>query len=298
MDLRSIDLALLASLEMLLAERSVSGAAARLGLSQPAVSAQLKRLRALFDDPILVSAGRGMVLTARAQSIEAPLRRLLGDFTELVRTGAAFDPETSSRHFTIGMTEYAVAISAGRLIGAVRSSAPAITIEVRAIDSRRVQDSLEDGTVDLLIGGDFVINDTLKAVSLYHDPLVFVQRCGHPRGAGPLDAPAMLAADYGAVAIVRSRLGTVVDVALNDHDIGRRVVAKFPSFLPLVDALIRSDLVAILPARVAALFADRLDAFESPLPLPCYSAKAAWHSHNQSDDGHRWLRKLAADVLR
>jgi DNA-binding transcriptional LysR family regulator len=292
-----IDIALLTSLRVLIEERSVSRAATRLGLSQPAVSAQLKRLRSVFEDQLLTPAGRDMALTARARAIEGPLHHILGEIQKLLNVGVDFDPATTAREFRVGMSEYTRSTCSGPFVAAARAAAPNAALTIMPIDGINASERLVDGSIELFICGDLFLTEALKSLTVRSDHQVLVQRKGHPRGCGPVSTGIFSSYEFAGYEH-HSRLGSIIDEGLAANELTRKVSVKAPSFLALADIVAQTDLIAILPSQVALLFRDRLQSFDLPVRLPSYVTKAAWHERQQADSGHRWLRHLAAEALR
>ena len=145
-DLRTLDLNLLKTLDALLDERSVTRAAARLALTQPAVSGMLNRLRDYFDDPLFIRAPHGIVPTTRAEELAAPVKRILADI-DLLLQPVAFDPLQATLTFTLAATDYALRAIAVPFIAALKVRAPAIRVRVIPVDSERMMNSLNAGTL-------------------------------------------------------------------------------------------------------------------------------------------------------
>lgn len=181
-----MDLNLLTSLDMLIEEANVTRAAERLGLSQPALSAQLARLRGIFGDPLLIPSetGRGMIPTARALALRDPLRAALKDLETVVQKPADFDPHRDERTFTIAASDLATMVVGFPLVERLREiSATAIRIGFRSLSSGIAASAvLERGDADLVIGAGQRLPETLKARKLFDERYVVIQRKHHPRG--------------------------------------------------------------------------------------------------------------------
>lgn len=296
MDLRRTDLGLLLALDALLAEQSVTRAAERLGISQPALSAQLARLRDLFGDPLLVQAGTRMTPTPRAAELHAPLHQLLDELQALVRGAQAFDPATSDRVFRIAATDNLHRVCTGALAGAVATAAPGIRLALLAFDARAGWDQLDRGEADLLIASARMTPAEAIGQRLYRDEFVFVQRKGHPRGTGPVDLDQFCALDHVLVSPDGGGFAGATDEALAAIGRRRRVVISLPSFLLVAPLITANDFVAVMPRRLARLQQAELDLFPTPVPIPGYDIHAAWHPRHQRDPAHAWLRRRLAEV--
>ncbi|HEU4537370.1 MAG TPA: LysR family transcriptional regulator, partial [Polyangiaceae bacterium] len=191
--LQDVDLNLLVALEALLAERSVTKAAARLGLTPSATSHALARLRATLGDELLVRARGGMAPTPRGEELLAPLRRALRDLGDLVRGGATFDPASARRELTLAMTDYVEAVLLPPLLERVAARAPGVTLRVRPLKQSDVALPLENGTFAIAVGASFDEAPGLRQQSLFTETMVCVCRQGHPRVRQELDLETYLA---------------------------------------------------------------------------------------------------------
>src|SRR5262249_35566163 len=189
-DLKGADLGLLVSLDALIEEANVTKAAERLNISQPALSAQLARLRDLFDDPLLVSAkgGRGMVPTPRALELKLPLHLALKDLEAVVKRPPTFDPLSADRTFSIAGSDAMTAVlGVGLILRAQKLVGPGVRISFRTPNPDLIAVQLERGQLDLLIGDQRNVPPGLTSQRLYDEHHVMAQRKGHPRGTNALD---------------------------------------------------------------------------------------------------------------
>ena len=302
MDMRqlsSVDLNLLVSLDALLAESNVTRAAARLHISQPALSAQLARLRQLFDDPLLLPAesGRGMIATARGLALRTPLRRALADLGSVIGSEAGFDPATQTRTFQVAIGDNATTLVGLPLIELLGSSAgPGVQIAM----SMSVQDAaashLEEGEIDLLIDAQRAVPDNARMRVLLTQPFVMAQRKGHPRGIGPLDLETYLGLRHVVASTRRGPVHGYMDEYLERLGYRRNVALSVPQFGMAPAVLEKSDYVSTLPAGLLAGFADRLDTFALPFEAPPFALAMAWHPRNHTEPGLAWLRGLTASA--
>jgi DNA-binding transcriptional LysR family regulator len=295
MDLRQADLGLLIALDALIAERSVTRAADRLGLSQPAMSAQLARLRDLFEDPLLVSFGKRMVPTLRATEIQEPLHRLLDELTALVRERQTFDPSKSDRTFRVMATDYMHRIVSLPTMKVLAEAAPKVRLAMVLHDARRAWQALEEDEIELLIASDRLTPKHAKARVLMEEGFVFVQRKGHPRGRKALDVGRFCMLDHILVSPEGGGFSGATDETLAGFGRKRRVVASLPSFLLAAPLVAGTDLVAVLPERLARLMDDAFDIFPLPFKSIRFNVVMSWHARRERDPGHQWLReKIAA----
>ena len=298
MDLKSLDLNLLLSLDALLAEGSVTEASRRIGVSQPAMSAQLARLRALFGDPLLVPSGRRMVPTVRAEALRDPLRCLLQDLLGLVRAQAAFDPASARETFRLGGTDYIHAVLSGGLVEHLRRAAPGIRIAMMPFESARLWPDLESGRLDAAVVTSFVTLDEAKSVLLLEEAMVFAQRRGHPRGAKPPSLEGFCALDHILVSPEGGGFVGAVDRMLKSRGRSRRVAVSLPSFLLAPTLIESSDLVCVLPERLARRYEETLEIFPLPFELEGFALRLVWHPRRQNDPAHVWFRQETATLVR
>lgn len=291
LDLRRADLGLLVSLDALLAERSVTAAARRLGISQPALSAQLARLRDLFGDDLLVGNAHGMVPTARAEAVAGRLHGLLRELNGLVAEGAAFDPASSERGFRIAATDLEHGLMLPPLLARLRADAPGIRIASVHLDPASLPERMAGGAVDLAVSVGPNVPEGFPARRLGEDGFRVVWRAGHPRLKRTIDLDAFCAEGHLLVSTRGGGFRGVVDDALDRIGRSRRVVASLPSFLLVPPAVSACDLVAVVPSRLAALEEGRLRSADVPLATEGFTLYLSWHPRHRSDPGHRWLRE-------
>lgn len=299
MDMRGIDLNLLASLDVLIEEANVTRAAARLGISQPALSAQLARLRDAFGDPLLVPSetGRGMLPTTRALALRDPLHAALKDLETVIRRPARFDPMRDTRRFAIAASDNATIVLGLTLIERLRAVAgPGIRVSFQNALGEAVGTQLERGDIDLMIGSERMVQPAMKARKLIDESYVMVQRKGHPRGAGPLDLVAYCALDHVLVSTSGGSFHGFIDEQLEPLGYRRNVALSVHQFILAPMVVEHTDFVSTLPERLARRFADRVDLFDLPFKAQGFSLYAAWHPRSHADPAHQWLRRQLVEV--
>lgn len=299
-DLKGVDLNLLVSLSVLLDEGNVTRAAQRLHVGQPALSAQLARLRRLFDDPLLVPApgGRGMAATPRAQALVEPLHEALRGLEQLVRQRPDFDPHRDERVFQVAETDNASVIVGLPLIEAMaRQAGPGVRLALRAPDAPEAIAQLERGDIDLLIGTADRVPGAMRSRQLLTERFVLVQRRGHPRGSGPLDPETYCRLTHVVVSATGGSHIGLLDAYLAGLGRRREIALSVQHFTLLPEIVRVTDHVATLPSRLAERHAATLEPFELPFASPLFSLHAAWHPRQHADPALRWLRQLLVDAL-
>ena len=294
---QSVDWNLLEALDVLLAEGSVTAAAARLHLSVPATSRTLGRIRQAFDDPILVRAGRGLVPTPRALAIQGRLHQLIEEAHALVETGRGLDLGSLERTFTIRANDAITSLAVPALTARIRPAAPGVTLRF-APEGHEDLAPLRDGLIDLDLGVIGDLGPEVTTEPLYSDRMVGLAAAGHPLASGRVTLRRLAAADHVVVSR-RGRTHGAIDVVLASRGLSRRVAAVVPTFTAAAHIILGSGLTGLLSARYAAQVATLAGAFlyEIPAELPVLPIAQAWHVRHDLDPAHRWLREQVATVL-
>lgn len=297
MRLQDLDLNLLVALDTLLAERSVSRAARRLGLGQPATSAALARLRQLFGDPLLVRAGAAMVPTELALRLAPALGDALAGLSAALDAATPFDPQTASRAFVIAGTDYISPLLLPSLMAALRARAPGVTLRVRNYPKSEIVPLLAARAADCGLGVFLDPPSALVATPLFEDGLVgLTGRETAARLPRPLTPEAFAALPF-ALFTVNDDAAGVGDAALAALGLRRRVVLALPHLASLPAILAESDLVAVVPERFARrMIGDALAVFALPIALPRFEVQMLWAPAARSDSGLAWLRQLVREV--
>jgi DNA-binding transcriptional LysR family regulator len=294
MDMRGADLALLVSLDVLLDEQNVTRAAARLHLSQPALSAQLARLRALFDDALLVPSehGRGMVATPRALELRAPLHAALEQLGQAVRQQAPpFDPRSARRTFRIAGNDNSVVMLMMDVVRQVDAlGGPGLKLAFCTPEPERLVGQMERGEIDLLVGGSRFAPAPLRTRTLLTVRYRMAQRKGHPRGGGALDLPGYCALRHIIVS-TRGDFHGFMDDLLAQRGLSREVAVSVAQYNLVPPMLAATDFVCTLPARFLERFDGQLDTFALPLETQDLDLSIAWHPRGDKEPALRWLRE-------
>jgi DNA-binding transcriptional LysR family regulator len=298
MNMTGLNLNLLLTLDALLAERHVSRAARRLGLSQPAVSNALGQLRTWLGDPLLVRTGSTMVPTERALALAGPVRAALESLQSALKN-PAFDPARAERSFAVATTDFVEFVMLPRLLARVAGRAPGIRFQVVSWPHHRVPGSLETGEVDLWIGFSLDVPRGHRQQDLFPEEFVCILRKDHPKVGKRLSLKTYASLPHVLVTSDSEGPG-VVDVALAKVNMRRTVGLRMSHFLMVPAVVAATDYVAAISPRVAAAFAPLLPlrVLPAPLPLPRGTVKQVWHERTDASLAHRWLRAEIAAVAR
>ena len=289
--MKDVDLNLLVALEALLAERNVTHAARRLGLSQPALSSRLARLRHQFGDPLFVPAQRGVVPTDRALALQEPLRAALDQLRSVVLQQRAFDPATSQATINVAVTDYVQVTVFLPLFAALREEAPGIRLGLRQLDREKLPGQMERGDIDLAMLTPSAAPDTLRMRPLFEETYVVILRKGHPAGPDPLDLDTFCALEHVIAAPRGIGFSGQTDLALEALGHKRRVVMAVGNFLVVPEIVATSDLVAVVPRRLVEGQEARFCITEPPLHIPAFSIAMVWHERTQPAPEHQWFRE-------
>lgn len=307
MNLSRVDLNLLKYLDVLLREKNVTRAAEQLGITQPAMSNGLKRLREVFSDPILIRTSDGMTATERALELQPQVRQVLAQTEQMLTPDEVFQPQQSRRVFRIMTSDYAEATLVPHIVRRLREEAPGIVLDFLTPSDVSYAD-MEQGRVDMAINRFNEIPQSFHQVTLWKDSFSCLLNRANPI-AGTFDLDAYLTAQH----IWVSKTGFGAGFGMNPEKLGglgwidqalmrlgkSRKISIFTRHyqMPALLAL-NNDLVATLPSRVARMQAENpaLVIKDPPFDIPEFELKMAWSPLLQHNVAHRWLRKLIQDV--
>jgi len=287
-DLRRVDLNLLIVFETLMHERSVTRAAEKLFLGQPAISAALARLRTLFDDPLFVRTGRSMEPSARAQEIFALLAPALDSISTAISRAADFDPATSNAVFRIGLSDDVEFALLPALLRRIRAEAPGVVLVVRRANYLLMPSLLASGEISVGVSYTDELPANAKRKTLRRSKPKLLRADSVP---GPLSLDDYCARPHALVSFAGD-LGGFVDEELAKLGRQRRVVLAVPQFNGLGTLLAGTDLVSMVPDYTAAALtaAGGLRAEDPPLPTQSFELSMAWCGAQDNDPAERWLR--------
>jgi DNA-binding transcriptional LysR family regulator len=296
MDIRGVDLNLLKAFDALISERAVTRAAGRIGLSQPAMSHALSRLRSLFADDLFVRTPTGMEPTAHAREIAPLVSAAIEHIEAALNLGVGFDPAKSAGIFTAGMAEYAEVALVGRLARAFAEQAPRTTLRLLPLNGADAAEQLERGTIDVAVAHLRALPTPIESQTLLRDPFVVVMRKGHPLAAEPLSIEAYAGQSHILVS-PRGDTSGAIDRILVDFGLRRRISLLVATYLALPAALAAADLVATVPSRTARQIAATAEIEILPLPIDLsMTVSMAWHRRTASEPAQAWFRALLVDA--
>ena len=299
MELARLDLNLLLVFHHLLREKRVSAVATVLGMSQPAVSSALGRLRASLGDELFLRTQRGMAPTPYALQLAEPVATALDGLQQALNVRASFDPVSSNRSFTLAMTDVGEMYFLPVLMDALAGAAPGVTLNVVAVTSASLKDDMASGRTDLALGLLPQLQAGFFQQALFRQPYVCLMREGHPLAT----APDITLTDFAAASHVRViAAGTGhgrVDEALERQGLQRRIRLTVPHYVALGDVLGHSDLIATVPERFAQRVTGPFNLTTCPLPLAVDGSviHQFWHARLHKDPGHQWLRGVVAQCF-
>jgi len=290
--LSGLNLNALVALDALLSERNVTRAAKRIGITQPAMSQSLARLRELFGDPLLVRKGRAMVLTPRAEAMVLPLSEALLSVERALQLGMGFEAATSTRIFKVALTDLGVTMVLPSVLRVVGQEAPGVRVQVEPLSDLNVQDKLSSGEVDLVIAVYLGSAGGLRTEALLVEDYVCLVRRGHPLARRKRlhieDYEAHGHVAYTPVGFIPRPMSQVVRATSP----GAGIQASVPYLLAVPEVIRRTDLVATVPRSLlsAPIELSGLVALEAPPELPTAELSQWWHPRFDLDPAHQWLR--------
>ena len=290
-NIRGIDIELLVTLEALLTECNVTHVARRLHLSQPTVSVRLGKLRNLFSDPLLTPGVRGMRPTTRGLELLAPLREALSGVERMLSAQTPFDPNSTELIWRVVASDYAQHAILMPLLAHLRRRAPRVRVAVYAPVPAEIARMAERGDIDVAFVTTDIAPESLRRTILFAERYQFVARQRHPLlGKGPLTLAQFCALDHLVVSPDGGGFKGPTDVLLEARRHKRRVVLSVPHFLSAPELVRRSDMVAMLPARLLEGRSQGLQLREAPIQPPGFEMAMSWHERVHADPAHAWLR--------
>lgn len=293
-NINSIDLNLLKALDALLETSSVSRAAEQINLSQPAMSRALNRPQHILKDPLLVRAGRGMVLTPRGETLRAPVRSALSQISGVFKP-QVFDPATAQDRFRIMAPDYLAQMIMPKVLSQIFTIAPGVQVEMETLSAAGISEMCE-GRISLGFG---VVDDGPKlenvaSQSLLADRQVCLMRKDHPLTKTGISLEAYANTPHAMLSIT-GRGGGRIDDVLKEHGLERRIALRVTHFMTVSAVITPTDLVITVPELLARhVMNDQLQLMPLPeeLQTPPFTVSQIWHERFTRDPAHQWLRRL------
>lgn len=281
-------------------ERSVSRAAKSLGMSQPAVSMALRKLRMNFKDPLFIRAPNGIAPTPRAHALVKMSRPLLERLQEDLLSEKDFEPTQGTRVFSVALSDVGEIVFLPRLLERLRAEAPHCPVRSVSMPPQSLARALERGEVDLAIGyfPDLVQQNFFQQ-RLFTHHFACLLRAGHPRYARQLSRETFLEVEH-AVVHAEGRSQELFEKYLERRKVRRKVALQTPHFLSIPNIVCRSDLVATVPHALALYFARLSSQFavaRPPFNMAGFDVKQHWHRRFHHDSRSKWLRRQVAELF-
>lgn len=290
-NLRSLDLNLLVTLDVLLSEHNVTRAAERLNFSQPSVSVHLAKLREVFGDPLLLPGPRGMRPTARAEALREPLRDALEVLQRAVAPSRAFDPAVATHTWRVAASDYAESTIILPTLNRLRPVAPGTRLAVVEAAPPRIARQAEQGDIDLAFHTSHDAPEGMRRRVLFAERYVLAGRAGHPRLKRRPTLAQFCKLEHVIVSPDGGGFVGVTDTVLARAGLTRKVVLSVPHFLFMLSVLASTDLVGMLPERLLrGSGAHR--SVEPSVEVPGYDMAMLWHERSHRDPAHQWLREF------
>ncbi len=293
MNLSKVDLNLFVVFDAIYTEANLTRAGEIIGITQPAVSNSLSRLRTLFNDPLFVRTSKGMSPTPVARAIIGPVRQALTLIRGSVQNSEDFDPATSDKLYRMSMSDLAEMLLLPNLFKLLRLQAPRVDVESFLVKRRDIARELASGDLDLAIDAPLIMDPHVKSTSLVVDQQVCLFRADHSRIGDKLTLDTYLSLNHLHVSSRRKGLGQV-DLELGKLGAKRRVALRTRHFLMTPSILERTDLVLTIQRRFADYATTRypLRCLDLPFRVPPHEVHLFWHESTDQDPANKWMRDI------
>lgn len=286
------DLNFIYLMDALYQERSVSRAADRLGMTQPAVSHGLSRMRAKFDDELFVRSGSGMSPTPKGERIALGAHRALKLIQADIWEGPTFEPRESTRTFTVGMTDMGGTVILPKVIQMMSTESPLISIKPVAVRPTEVSSLLEDGVIDIAWGYFGHLSEKLYQQTLFRRSLIGIIKKG-PGKAKEMDFERFVSTPH-VLASATTQTNELLKQKVAEKKRNLHIALEVPYLLAIPGIVAGSNYIATVPDELAALFLRiaAIEVFVLPLSIPDIAVKQYWHARFNNDPAHQWFRSL------
>jgi DNA-binding transcriptional LysR family regulator len=299
LNLAAIDLNLLVVFDALITEQNVTRAGERLGLSQPATSNALARLRSLTEDDLFIRTAVGLRPTPKAIALAHQLRPALQQIQGALLEEPVFDPRQSDRVFALGMSDYGEFVLLPKLMTVIQTLAPKVKLQIRSGDRQKLLDLLDRGEIDLAWGVFPEQTPWHREQLIFQESYVGICRQDHPTISRTLSLEDYLKVSHLLVSIKEDRIGRV-DNFLAERHLKRHIALSTPHFLTVPFILRQTDLIATLAQRIALAYAEpqQLQILPIPFDLPGFDVCMRWHQSTENSLACQWLRSIIIDIAR
>jgi DNA-binding transcriptional LysR family regulator len=289
--MRPQELNLLMVFDAIMTERSITRAANRLSMTQPAVSNAVSRMRVAWKDELFVKDGRNIQPTLHAQNLWNQVRAPLIALTEAVDP-KSFDPATAKRTFRVAVNDIVVDMAWAELRSTFEKEAPGVNIHAVPYTIINTDQVLEDAEVDMVIGGTGVISNTFRAEYLFSPTYICIMNHDHPLAKADLSLEEFADADHLLVSLSGDVTG-YTDQVLLQHGLSRRVAVTVNHFSSVANLIKKSDLICVTPISAVAkeIIAGEISATKPPIELMPQQVSTIWHKRQDRDQGLIWLRE-------
>jgi DNA-binding transcriptional LysR family regulator len=292
-DLGAVDLNLLVAFEALYIHQSVTIAAQRIHIGQPAMSAALGRLRSLLADDLFVRVGRDMKPTARAVAIAPQVLAALDTIRATLADLQTFEPASSQKTFTVATSDYFASMILPVLLDLLRHQAPHVNLRLLPVEKASLVNSIENDTFDVAVGTFANLPPYILQQTLLSEQFIGIARSGHPAlKAGAMSLDNFVNFPHALFTLRQDDIG-IIDQALAQHDLKRRIALTVPYWFALPSAIASSDLLVAIPSCMATHVIQHyaLQAFDIPLNLSSWSISMVWSTLNDQKPENLWLRQ-------
>lgn len=294
-NLRRVDLNLFTVFEAIYQERSLTRAADRIGMSQPAASNALKRLREALGDPLFVRQGKAMEPTPKARELAVHVFRALDDLRRGMTSFEAFDPASQTRTFNIAGTEHLEHVMLSRLVKLIGPYTENLKINVTGALVHDLKSELKSGAIDLAVDHLPLADDEFEAEQIGEDSLVILVRKGHPMAGKDLDLHETLSLKY-VVPKARDDRGFAIERFLRSHSAPSCIALRVNHFYAMLSAIENSDFAGVVPRQILQHVGGRFEVapVKTAMPERHFQILMIWHRSQTHDPANRWLRELVA----
>ncbi len=299
MNLRSVDLNLLPLFDALMTEQNMTRAAEKIGMSQPAMSRALGRMRGMMNDELFISTGRGLKPTPRAIQISDSVRRLLDLVSGLLTPDSDFDYVNSDREFNLVFSDYGEVVLLGRILQWMRKLGSSVRINMRSHTSGDLKEALHFGEIDMCLWAIPIPDQDIHNERVFTETYCSLVRRGHPVISNGLDLAQYLSLDH-VLAWYPDPQGHYIDRALRANGHERRKMMEVHTSLDMPHIVASTDMICSMPSAMAKYFAELHDLllFRTPVPDVELPGFLMWHNRSEQDPGHKWLRQFIIDLCR